>query len=310
VKCANCSAEIGTGSQFCAVCGAQVSDAASAGVPGPGSAPAPWAPPAPAGLTKNVADLPASAVTGPEGRAAAPAAGPGMGAGAGPGAGPGMGPGAGPGFGPSWQPTYPGAGAAYPAGVPGWGTAGTGYGVPAAVPAQPRGTRPKLVPGILAFLGAVLAFVASAVPFTQLNLGNGHMQAESLFTPGPGAPGALYWFAVEPVGVALIAILCGVLLLNRRKGRVQVLAASMLIALGFQTLFLFAGYAFGYLYSGNHIGAGGPVGMVAGVLLGAAGFAGLTGNTGEPSQDSVPGSAAVAPGPGAAAPYPPPYPGQ
>jgi hypothetical protein len=163
--------------------------------------------------------------------------------------------------------------------------------------------------GILAFVGAALTLVASALPWTRLNFGSGHFQSEAIFNLGSGAPGVQYWYAVEPAGVALIGILCGVLLLAAaRRGRLGVVAAGMLIAMGFQTLFLFAGYALGYLYGGNQIGPGGPLGMVAGVLLATAGFFGLSGLARQASQDPAPGAGGPASGPGMAAPYPPQYP--
>lgn len=160
--------------------------------------------------------------------------------------------------------------------------------------------------GILAIVGGLLAVVASAVPFVTYSFGSTHVSS-SIFSPGPHAPGADYWFVVEPVGVVLLGILGGVLLLVQRRGHLPAVAAGGLVALGIQTLFLFAGYAFGYQTSGNHAGAGGPIGLVAGVLLAVGGFMGLAG-VARDRQSQSPGTSGHAAGAGAPATYQPPYP--
>ncbi len=185
---------------------------------------------------------------------------------------------------------------------------GTGYGLPArgARPATDKG--PKTVAGILAFVGALLVIVACAVPFVKFTI-DGHTQSETIFNPGPDTPGADYWFLVEPIGVILLAIVGGVLILASGRGRMRSVAAGGLIVLGIQSLFLFAGYALGYLSDGNQAGPGGPIGMVAAVLVGLSGFIALAAKAGEePGQ--APGTGGPAAGAGTGAPtYQPPYPG-
>jgi hypothetical protein len=180
------------------------------------------------------------------------------------------------------------------------------------MPAPPRPVTdkgPKTVAGILAFVGALLVIVACAVPFVKFSIGD-HTQTSSIFDLGPDTPKADYWFLVEPIGVILFAILGGLLVLASGRGRMRAVAAGGLIVLGIQSLFLFTGYALGYLSEGNQVGPGGPIGMVAGVLLAVSGFIALAA---KPTEEAgqAPGTAGPAAGAGTAAPaYQPPYPGQ
>jgi hypothetical protein len=164
----------------------------------------------------------------------------------------------------------------------------------------------RVTAGALAIVGAVVAVVACAVPFVTFVFG-GHHQSASIFSPGPDTPGSDLWFVVEPVGVAALAIVGGVLLLAVRRGRLPAVAAGMLAAFGIQTVFLFLGYTLGYDNSGNQVSAGGPVGIVAGILLVVAGFLGLGSLRDQATaQNPAPGPVPPPGGAGAGAPpYPP-----
>jgi hypothetical protein len=175
-----------------------------------------------------------------------------------------------------------------------------GYGWPASVTGGAGAAGVKVAAGILGLVGAALVLVAGFVPYAKFATG-GEGPAPlslSIFNP-PSAIAGFGWYMLEPIAAVLLGILGGALLLAVRRGRVPVAAAGMLIALGIQTLLLFATYAFAYSNSIYQMGPGGPVGMVAGVVLAIGGFIGLAGRAGqEPAQ----GTAGPAAGAGAAAP--------
>jgi len=96
------------------------------------------------------------------------------------------------------------------------------------------------------------------------------------------------WFAVEPVGVAVIGVAAAlIIMLANRSARMRLLAAGVLVGFGLQTILLFAGYEF-YVRSPNHAGPGGAVGILGGLLLLVAGLIAAA---------SRPASAAVTGGP-------------
>jgi len=75
------------------------------------------------------------------------------------------------------------------------------------------------------------------------------------------------WFAVEPVGVAIIGVLAALIIMAaNRSVRLRSLAAGVLFGFGIQTVLLFAGYEF-YVRSPNRAGPGGAVGIVGGIVL-------------------------------------------
>lgn len=265
MRCVNCSAEIPAGARNCTRCGVPVSASPTQGQYGalPPGGPYAGAPPAPGAPS-----------------AGAPAA---------PGA-----PGA------SWQqpPQYPGPG--YPTGglpqpgmqqqgmhqpgmpqpgmqqpgMPGWQPGGGGY-VQQRAPMDPalRRRRLILVSAILAFAGGVFIFVACAVPFASVSAA-GISQSVSVFSRGPDS-GNAGWLVLEPVFVALLAIAAGSVIMVVREGWMPTVARIALAAFGVQTFFLFLGYSLGYATTGVSVGAGGPLGMVAGVALAIAGAIGV-----------------------------------
>lgn len=106
--------------------------------------------------------------------------------------------------------------------------------------------------GIVAAVGAVLIIWACALPVSWVSNG----VPVSIFS---GAPG---WFAVEPVGVAILGICAAVpLMATRSASSLRWLATGALFAFGIQTILLFVGYPSG-------------VGMFGGLMLVAAGILG------------------------------------
>lgn len=286
MRCLNCSADIPEGSQVCVRCGVPASAPATAG-PAP-AGPAPAGGPQPAGPA-------------PAGLAPAPPSGPV------------------PGIAPPWQPPawpppahqgYPPPGLPYPQWTPlpgsPYGPAAAGYVPPGPAAGAAARDWQKVTAGILAILGGVLVVAASAIPFVTFGFGSSH-QSASIFNPGPQAPASAFWFVVEPAGIALLAIAGGILLLAVRRGWLPLAAGGMLAAFGVQTFFLFLGYAFGYDSRGNQMGAGGLVGLVAGIVLAVAGVIGLAGQH-DPVSAQSPAAGPNLPPAGAATgvpPYPP-----
>lgn len=137
---------------------------------------------------------------------------------------------------------------------------------PEAGPVRTGGLR--LTAAVVTVVGAILIIWACALPDLNLPAGNGRTSF-SIFNSG--AAGDL-WFAVEPVGVAVIGIAAAlIIMLASRSARLGLLAAGMLVGFGIQTVLLFAGYEF-YVRSPDHAGAGGAVGILGGILLLAAGL--------------------------------------
>ena len=80
------------------------------------------------------------------------------------------------------------------------------------------------------------------------------------------------WFAVEPVGVAVIGVAAAVIImLANRSARLRLLAIGLLFGFGIQTVLLFAGSEF-YVRSPDHAGPGAAIGILGGILLLLAGL--------------------------------------
>ena len=154
--------------------------------------------------------------------------------------------------------------------------------VPRAAPGRPDGLRftAAAVPAV----GAILCVGACALPDLYLPSGSSRPSFSGF---NSGAAGQL-WFAVEPVGVAVISVAAAVIImLASRSVRLRLLAAGLLLGFGIQTILLFAGYEF-YVRSPNHAGPGGAVGILGGILLLVAGLIAAAGR---------PASAAATAGP-------------
>ena len=133
-------------------------------------------------------------------------------------------------------------------------------------------SRIKVAAGVVSIAAAVLIIVACALPYVQVKAAlGGHFTSISIFNAGPGASASNLWFAVEPVGVAVLAIVGGILLLTIGSVRLRSVVAGTLVAFGIQTMLLFLGYALGLGYGGNRAGLGGAIGMLGGYLLAGAG---------------------------------------
>ena len=133
-------------------------------------------------------------------------------------------------------------------------------------PDRPDGLR--MTAAIVTAVGAILIVWACALPDLHIPPGNGRTSF-SIFNSGGGGD---LWFAVEPVGVAVIGVAAGlIIMLANRSARMRLVAVGVLIGFGIQTILLFAGYEF-YVRSPNHAGPGGAVGILGGLLLLAAGL--------------------------------------
>jgi hypothetical protein len=140
--------------------------------------------------------------------------------------------------------------------------------VPAAPPALP-GTGLAMSGAVVAFVGAVATIVACVVPYVTYTDPTVSPATTSIFNPG--FPGAL-WYAVEPVAVAVVGIVAGVLLIALRGRIPRALAAGVLLAVGGQTFFLFVGYVGGpATLPGEHAAIGGGIGLLGGLSLAIGG---------------------------------------
>jgi hypothetical protein len=204
------------------------------------------------------------------------------------------------------QPGMPQPGMPQP-GMPGWQPGGGGY-VPQRAPMDPALRRRRLIlaSAILAFAGGVFIFIACAVPFASVSIA-GSSTSVSVFSRGPGS-GNAGWFVLEPVFVALLAIAAGSVIMVVREGWMPTVARIALGAFGIQTFFLFLGYSLGYATTGVSVGAGGPLGLVAGVALALSGAIGvllLRDQGAKQYPNPAPGPAMPPSGIGPGAPVPP-----
>jgi hypothetical protein len=122
--------------------------------------------------------------------------------------------------------------------------------------------------GVTAMLAAVLIVIASAVPYVHYT-DPSSPGAVSIFDSGFGPSN---WFALEPVGVALLVFVAGIVLVAWMSRLPRAVASGTLIALGAQTFLMFAGYVlFTAASASAQHGPGGFVGMLAGLLSFAGG---------------------------------------
>ena len=125
------------------------------------------------------------------------------------------------------------------------------------------GTRSWLAIGgaIAGLLGTPLIFVGCIVPYVYWN-DTSRGASASIFdmSSGPG-----FWYAIEPAIVILLILVAGIVAIALPSKTVRALAAGLLVAVGLQTFTMFMGYTFGELSYG-HIGAGGPLGALGGLM--------------------------------------------
>ena len=126
--------------------------------------------------------------------------------------------------------------------------------------------------GVIAMVSGLLIVVACALPFVHYT-DSQEPTSPSIFNTGFSPS---YGFAVEPVGVALIAFVVGVLLIAWTNRIARAISSGALIAFGVQTVLLFFGYiALAVLSESAQVGPGGVVGVLGGFLMLAAGAASL-----------------------------------
>jgi hypothetical protein len=127
------------------------------------------------------------------------------------------------------------------------------------------------ISAIAAAAGSLLIILACALPFVHYTDSSVQPSSPTILNPG-FAPSN--WFAAEPLGVAVLALIAAVALVIGQKPIVRAIAASVVVAYGVQTFLLFLGYVlFAVKSDSAQLAPGGVVGVVAGVLLAAAGVA-------------------------------------
>ena len=124
----------------------------------------------------------------------------------------------------------------------------------------------RIVSGILAILGAAVIGAACWVPYLV-----DKYTTYRIF--GTGRHSAEWFFALEPIGVMVAAVVFGILMLARPVR----IAAGVFLATGFQTLLFFIGFI-GYYsqvsWATGRVHAGPWIGLVgAALLVGAGAFA-------------------------------------
>ena len=136
------------------------------------------------------------------------------------------------------------------------------------MPPTPAGRGLTVAGGVAGMVGALLVVVACAVPYVHTADGS-----PSLFNPG--YVGGI-WFAVEPIVVILIAVTTGVVIVASSQRNLQLAAASILLAIGVQTFFLFVGYAGFDLSTADRSAApGSAIGILGGLCLTTGGLLAL-----------------------------------
>jgi hypothetical protein len=126
---------------------------------------------------------------------------------------------------------------------------------------RPDGLR--LTVTVMSAVAAILIVWACALPDLYVSGGNGRTPFSIFNSGGAGA----LWFAVEPVGVAVIGVLAALIIMAaNRSARLRLLATGVLFGFGIQTVLLFAGYEF-YVRSPDRAGPGGAVGILGGIVL-------------------------------------------
>jgi hypothetical protein len=253
-QCPECSAGLPAEAKFCGRCGAAIP---ASGPDQDLTTPVAFVSPSPPLPSPQPAVPPPAQPT-------APPAGPGQQWGAGPAQ--------------PWQAQQAPQWGAGPAPAQPWGAGGQQWGATGPVPAYPGAVAPQggtssqaVASGIMAIVAALGIVAACALPVqTHTNTfgfgtGNGSI---SLFKQLGNA--TLWWYLVEPIGVAVLALAAGIILMASHSRVVSIAAAGVLLGFGVQTAFLFLGYWRGF-GAGQHSGPAGVVGLLAGLLLAAAG---------------------------------------
>jgi hypothetical protein len=184
------------------------------------------------------------------------------------------------------QPTFtpldtasPGASPyAPPAAHPQFAAPGPGlYGWQAPGRAVSQGSNPLIPAGITALAGALFVLLGCVLPFVKYPTAG----PAGVFGGFPGAPvSETFWYAIEPAGVLVIAVVLAIMLMARRGN--ATLLAGLMTAFGVQTTLLFSGYTF-VVYSPAKHGAGGVLGLLGGIGLLVAGLLAARASSGSAS---------------------------
>ena len=118
-----------------------------------------------------------------------------------------------------------------------------GYGAPAPKPGSGGSSSGAIVAGLLALLGAVLSVAATIVPVTTWGDDSQPPFAILPVLEGGNPINEFSWFALEPLGIALVAVLLGVSLVAMRKPRRA--GGGALTAFGLTTVLAFSAYVLG-----------------------------------------------------------------
>jgi hypothetical protein len=153
------------------------------------------------------------------------------------------------------------------------------------VPAQQGSASGQAIAGgVIAILGAIGVIVACAVPLikgpSSVGFGSSSVTLFNLLSHGP-----LKWFLAEPIGVAVLSVLAGLIIMASRTRVPPAVAAGVLIGIGIQTAALF--YAIHSVVSGlvggivsglgSLSGSGSTGSLALGIQTGPAGIVGLLG---------------------------------
>jgi len=124
---------------------------------------------------------------------------------------------------------------------------------------------------VVTVVGAILILWACALPELRTPAGNSRDSFSIFNAGGPG----LFWFAVEPLGVAICGAAAALVFAfaapTSRAARLRSVAVGALFGFGIQTILLFAGYEFS-VRSPDHSGPAAPVGILGAIVLLLAGL--------------------------------------
>jgi hypothetical protein len=172
------------------------------------------------------------------------------------------------------------------------------YGGQGAGLAAGAGPNPLVPAGITSLAGAFFLLLGCILPFVKYPA----QGSAGIFGGFPGAPASeTFWYAIEPAGVLVLAVVLAIMLMARR-GNARFLSGLM-TAFGIQTVLLFAGYTF-VVYSPSKHEAGGFLGLLGGIGLLVAGLLAARAAAGSAASGSM-ASGSMAPGsmaPGSMAP--------
>jgi hypothetical protein len=128
---------------------------------------------------------------------------------------------------------------------------------------SPR-SRTAIQGGVLAIIASLMVLAACTLPYIH-STGTFGNPPPSVFNPEWGQ---INWVAAEPVGVALLAFVAGVVLVKQMSQVGRAIAAGMLLALGLQTFLFFVPYVTQTIgVQRDLVGPGGVVGLLAGLFL-------------------------------------------